>query len=213
MRWPALFRRRNALRATVTFQQVWDERPSIAAAPQLGPDELSAVHVNLLEFETKLAGEPQPLQALRCELMDSLDRQILNAEILDLPPELRARWRQQNNTMLQNDAAARKYLAANALRLEVLREYGSRRFGDRVEDDWFDVYEKAVRLRQRNTRNFISRTLQGAPTPTDEARFHTMTLMDSEIRLRLLQVPAGTRFSGLRKSTVSARAPEPDAST
>jgi hypothetical protein len=81
--------------------------------------------------------------------------------------------------------------------MAVLREYAALRFGDRVAGDWFDVYEKASRLRQRGARNFIQRTLSGTQTGEDDARYQSMTRVDQEIRTRLLKVPAGTRFTGL----------------
>src|SRR5882724_8337939 len=114
-----------------------------------------SVRGNLLEFEAGLRAEREPLQALRCELMDSVDRRLLNMEILELPPEVRKKLRAQSSEMLQTDAEARTYIAANEVRMGVLREYASLRFGDRTPGDWFDVYEKASRLRQRGARNFI----------------------------------------------------------
>lgn len=164
---------------------------------ELSPEVRESVHGNLLEFEAGLRADREPLQALRRELMDSVDRRLLNMEILELPPEVRKKLRQQSSEMLQSDAEARTYLAANEARLAVLREYGALRFGDRVAGDWFDVYEKASRLRQRGARNFIQRTLNGTQTGEDDARYQSMTRVDQEIRSRLLKVPAGTRFAGL----------------
>ena len=130
-------------------------------------------------------------------LFRSVDRRLLNMEILELPPEVRKKLRSQSSEMLQTDAEARTYIAANEARMGVLREYASLRFGDRVAGDWFDVYEKASRLRQRGARNFIQRTLSGTQTGEDDARYQNMARVDHEIRARLLKVPAGTRFSGL----------------
>lgn len=156
-----------------------------------------SVHSNLLEFEAGLKADKAPLQMLRRELMDSVDRRLLNMEILLLPPEVRQRLRAQSRDMLQDDDEARTYIAANEMRMGVLREYAARRFGDRVEGDWFDVYEKASRLKQRGARNFIQRTLNGTQSSEDDARYQSMTRVDQEIRTRLLKVPAGTRFKGL----------------
>lgn len=195
--WHDWFGLRHDRRRKVTLQSVWDP---LAAASKLDATALQAVHANLIEIEGRLHAGAQPLQALRCELMDSLDRQVLNSEILNLPEELRARLRQQQDSVLQNDTEARAYLAANALRMEVLREYAHRRFGDRADGDWFDVYTRAAHLRQRNTRNYIERVLGGTRNAGDDARFQAMTLKDSEIRARLLQVPAGTHFPGFGKA-------------
>lgn len=181
----------------VTLQSVWDQ---LAASSALDAAALQAVHANLIDVEGQLNVSAQPMQALRTELMDSLDRQVLNSEILNLPEDLRARLRQQQDSVLQNDAEARAWLAANALRMEVLREYAHRRFGDRTDGDWFDVYARAAHLRQRNTRNYIERVLGGTRNTGDDTRFQAMTLKDSEIRARLLQVPPGTHFPGFGKA-------------
>ena len=163
---------------------------------QLNAEVRESVRSNLLEFEQALRRESAPLSALRLELMDSVDRRLLNQEILQLPPEVRRKLRSQSAELLQSDAEAQTYIAANEVRMAVLREYAARRFGDRAEGDWFDVYEKASRLKQRGARNFIQRTLNGTQTGADDARYQNMTRVDQEIRARLLKVPAGTRFQG-----------------
>ena len=196
MRWFQWFRRRPGRPQRVQLESVWSQ---LAAASNLDASSLQAVRENLGEVETRIGAAAQPLQALRRELMDSLDRQVLNTELLNLPVEFRARLRQQNNAVLQSDSEARTYLAANALRIEVLREYAGRRFHDRADGDWFDVYARATHLRQRNTRNYIERALCGTHDASDDARLQAMTLKDGEIRARLLQVPAGTRFPGFGK--------------
>jgi hypothetical protein len=199
-----LFRRRRA-----SMQQAWDawtggtpEDPRLgtlrdALLKELSTEVQESVRGSLREFETALRRDREPLQMLRRELMDSVDRRLLNTEILGLPPEVRAKLRAQSSEMIQDDAEARTYIAANEARLSVLREYSALRFGDRVAGDWFDVYEKASRLRQRGARNFIQRTLSGTQTGEDDARYMNMTRVDQEIRTRLLKVPAGTRFAGL----------------
>lgn len=193
--------------------QAWLDLQILAPEQRTARDELlkqlndavrESVHSNLLEFEATLDAERQPLQALRRELMDSVDRRLLNTEILGLPPEVRAKLRQQSQEILQSDEEARTYIAANEVRMGVLREYGARRFGDRAEDDWFAVYERASRLRQRGARNFIQRTLNGTQTGADDARYQNMTRVDHEIRTRLLRVPAGARFTGLAAEKITA---------
>ena len=199
-----LIRRRRA-----SMQQAWEawtggkpQDPRLATLrdallKELTPEVQLSVHTSLLEFETALRADREPLQMLRRELMDSVDRRLLNTEILGLPPEVRKKLRAQSSEMIQSDDEARTYIAANEARLSVLREYSALRFGDRVAGDWFDVYEKASRLRQRGARNFIQRTLNGTQTGEDDARYVNMTRVDQEIRTRLLKVPAGTRFAGL----------------
>ena len=163
---------------------------------QMNAEVRESVRSNLLEFEQVLRQEASPLATLRLELMDSVDRRLLNQEILQLPPEVRHKLRSQSTELLQSDEEAQTYIAANEVRMAVLREYAARRFGDRTEGDWFDVYEKASRLKQRGARNFIQRTLNGTQTGADDARYQNMTRVDQEIRARLLKVPAGTRFQG-----------------
>ena len=158
-----------------------------------------SVHQSLLELESRLARETQPMLALRVELMDSIDRQQLNAEILNLSADRRAVLRRQHPEILQTDEEAHTYIYANELRISVLREYAGMQYGDAAEGDWFHVYQRASGLRQRGTRGFIERTVDGRQTSMDDLRFQTMSLMDGEIRRRLLQVPAGARFPGFAK--------------
>ncbi|HVC29044.1 MAG TPA: hypothetical protein VNF48_05770 [Gammaproteobacteria bacterium] len=165
-------------------------------------DVRESVHQSLLELEDRLRRDAQPMLAIRKELMDSIDRRQLNSEILKLPVNTRADLRSSHPNILQTDVAARTYIDANDLRITVLRKYAGLRYGDCADGDWFDVYQKASRLRQRGTRGYIERACGGMQNATDDVRFKTMTLMDSEIRERLLQVPAGTRFPGFGKSAV-----------
>lgn len=158
------------------------------------PGNRESVRQNLLDFEVSLHNEPTPMITVRQELMDSMDRRLLNLEILQLPDEVKARLRVQSREMMQTDSLAREYVAANDLRMALLREYAAQRFGDRNQGDWFDVYQKASRLKQKGARNFIQRTLAGSQSSVDDARYQTMTLVDHEIRTRLLKMPAGTQF-------------------
>jgi hypothetical protein len=159
-----------------------------------------SVHQSLQALEKRLATDTHPMLTIRKELMDSIDRRQLNAEILNLPVNTRSELRKSHPDILQTDDNARTYIDANELRIAVLRAYAGLRYGDRVDGDWFDVYQKASSLRQRGTRGYIERAVGGTTHSTDDIRFQTMTLMDNEIRERLLQVPAGTRFPGFGKS-------------
>jgi hypothetical protein len=174
-------------------------REAILAAIDSGDRE--AVLQSLLDFEASLKQVPEPMIALRKELMDSVDRRLLNLEILQLPDEVKNRLREQSSEMLQSDPQAKAYIAANDLRMAVLREYAAQRFGDRTDGDWFDVYLKASRLKQKGARNFIQRTLSGSQSSADDARYQTMTIVDSEIRARLLKMPAGIPFPGFASGT------------
>lgn len=174
-------------------------REALLAAIDSGDRE--AVLQSLLDFEATLSKAAEPMIALRKELMDSVDRRLLNLEILQLPDEVKSRLRQQSSEMLQSDPQARAYIAANDLRMAVLREYAAQRFGDRTDGDWFDVYLKASRLKQKGARNFIQRTLSGSQSSADDARYQTMTIVDGEIRARLLKMPAGIPFPGFASGT------------
>jgi len=185
--------------------QVWMETSEISESQRNTRESLLAkldqlnresVHQSLLDFEASLHGEKTPMIALRRELMDSVDRRLLNMEILRLPEEVKTKLRAENSEMMQSDAQADIYIAANDLRMLLLREYAAQRFNDSIEGDWFDVYQKASRLKQKGARNFIQRTLAGNQSTVDDARYQTMTLVDHEIRTRLLQMPAGAQFPG-----------------
>ena len=197
--WSRFVRMDQAWRAWMDLEPLDDKERTrrLGLLEHLNEAVRVSVHSNLLEFEALLKADKAPLLTLRRELMDSVDRRLLNLEILQLPPEVRQRLRAQSGDMLQTDEEAGTYIAANEVRMAVLREYAARRFGDRADGDWFHVYEKASRLKQRGARNFIQRTLNGTQTGADDVRYQNMTRVDQEIRTRLLKVPAGTRFEGL----------------
>lgn len=174
-------------------------REALLAA--IDPGDRESVHHSLLDFEATLNKAAEPMIALRKELMDSVDRRLLNLEILQLPDEVKSHLREQSSEMLQSDPQARAYIAANDLRMAVLREYAAQRFGDRTDGDWFDVYLKASRLKQKGARNFIQRTLSGSQSSADDARYQTMAIVDGEIRARLLKMPAGVPFPGFASGT------------
>lgn len=205
------YRRQKQMRGrTIPMDSLWQSWADIdvlseserqsrhALLTGVSEENRASVHQSLLDFEASLKGETEPMIALRKELMDSMDRRLLNQEILQLPDEVKDRLRKQSSEMLQNDADARAYIAANDLRMAVLREYAAQRFNDRIEGDWFDVYRKASRLKQKGARNFIQRTLTGNQSNADDARYQTMAIVDHEIRARLLQMPAGAKFPGFQ---------------
>jgi len=209
--WLRKYREQNQIRGrAVAIQSLWQSWTDLEALPEperqarqallaaVPEENRASVYQSLLDFEASLNGVAEPMIALRKELMDSMDRRLLNQEILQLPDEVKIRLRQQSSEMLQSDADARDYIAANDLRMVVLREYAAQRFDDRIEGDWFDVYRKASRLKQKGARNFIQRTLAGNQSNADDARYQTMTIVDHEIRARLLQMPAGAQFPGFQ---------------
>ena len=196
----------------VPLQQVWDEWPDAdglddaeAARRQAIWTEVPEstrrdVLADLLAFEGRALATQQPLLMIRREIMDSVDRRMLNQEILALPPELKQRLRDSSAEALQNDADAWLYIAANELRLEILRELAARRFGDRAEHGWFAVYEKASRMKQRTARHFLRRSLAGELHQAEDSRQQAISMVDGALRARLLEVAPGTEFKGLEES-------------
>jgi hypothetical protein len=161
---------------------------------------LAAVRADVNRLEAETAAKAQPLIAVREELMASVDRRMLNTEILRLPDEVKLRVRAQSSELHQSDSETRRYIAANEWRLHVLREYAALRFGDKASNDWFAVYERAAQLRQRNLRAMLERALTG---DTNDARSEQIAMVEGELRQRLLKVPPGMRF----RSPTPAAAP------
>lgn len=210
--------RRNAAPAwkpedtPVAMQAVWDEwlaRETADTEEQARRDTLwndvpqpTREHVlnDLLQFEQRLDNAGQPLMVIRREIMDSVDRRMLNQEILALPPELKQRLRDASADTLQSDADAWLYIGANELRMEILREYAARRFGDRADNDWFAVYQKASRMKRRSARHFLTRSLSGELHEAEDSRQQAISMVDGALRTRLLEVRPGTEFKGLDDS-------------
>ena len=152
---------------------------------------LVAVRTDLERLAAETMGKAQPLAAVREELMASVDRRMLNTEILRLPEEVKVRVRAQSTELHQTDGETRRYIAANEWRLHVLREYAALRYGDKASNDWFAVYERAAQLKQRNLRAILERALSGDTSDPHSAQF---ALVEGELRQRLLKVPPGMRF-------------------
>lgn len=167
---------------------------------QLDDEAIDAVREDLIQLDHDVHQGKYPLTAIRKELMASVDRRMLNTEILRLPDDVRADLRRSSSDVIQDDAQARRYLAANELRLQVLREYAARRYGDKAPHDWFTVYERASRLKQRNARAWIEHTISGDHAPGENERQQAMSIVDTQLKMRLLQVPPGTEFPDLQKA-------------
>ncbi|MGH8370952.1 MAG: hypothetical protein ACRESC_08210, partial [Gammaproteobacteria bacterium] len=119
-----LLRRREWRRVrgrAITMESLWQAWNSLDAMnveersvhetllAEVGSDDCESVHQSLLDFEASLHGEAEPMIALRKELMDSVDRRLLNTEILQLPGEVKVKLRAQSSEMLQSDSQARNY--------------------------------------------------------------------------------------------------------
>lgn len=155
---------------------------------------IDTVREDLLRLERDFLGGKYPLTEIRKELMASVDRRMLNTEILRLPEDVKAQVRGESPDLIQNDLEARRYIAANELRLQVLREFATRRYGDFAKRDWFAVYEQASRLKQRNARFFIEQALRGPGLDSDNPHHQAISMVDSQLKVRLLEVPPGTEF-------------------
>lgn len=176
----------------------WD-RQEKHYVDKLAKDTRAAVRDDLLAFEEKLAADSPSaaLTVLRRELMDSVDRRILNEEILALPPDRRNLLRSASSEIIQTDNQARRYILANELRLAALREFAGGRFGDKAGKDWFAVYEKAAGMRRRSLAHFLVRSATGDLQQAEDARQQAISMVDTQLRSRLLQVAPGTSFKQL----------------
>lgn len=213
MAWSLVRRQRRGIYSLheipLPVARVWDEWtgvPDLSDAERarrqalftlVTPAHREAVLADLQQFEQQALADAEPLLVIRQELMDSIDRRMINREILLLPENLKQQLRTQSGDVIATDAEAEAYLAANELRLEILREYAARRFGDRAPQDWFEVYEHAVRLKQRTARDYIMNSMQGRLSDDSNARHQAISLVDSQLRAHLLKVMPGTRFEQL----------------
>jgi hypothetical protein len=157
-----------------------------------------SIRDDLIAFEEKLLAGPYPLTYLRQEMMASVDRRMINIEILRLPPGDKARLRKEQADIIQSDDHAREYILANELRLAILRDYAGLRYGDRAEQDWFHVYERAAQFKRKTTRARIMRGLQDVEESAEDARQQAIAVVDRQLQMRLLQVTPGTRFDDRR---------------
>lgn len=167
----------------------------------LDPATLAAVLTDLRRLEAATAAASAPLVAVREEIMASVDRRMLNAEILRLSDSQRAEVRARSSDALQTDGDARRYIAANEWRLHVLREYAALRFGDKASNDWYSVYERAAQLKQPSVRAFLERSLAGDAADPRESAIRTV---DQELKRRLLQLPPGAQFRGTPTGATAA---------
>ncbi|HET8552582.1 MAG TPA: hypothetical protein VFM97_08930 [Gammaproteobacteria bacterium] len=152
-----------------------------APATTLDDAALSAVRNELLETESRVLEQPQPLTALREEIMGAIDRRMLLLEGLAAHSETGEKPAAD---------AIHQDLAANTLRTRLLRYYGAAKFGDRAEHDWYDVYRQAAQLKRKSFRNFIA---QPAADPGN-GRYRTAVIVGEHIRQQLLATPPGTSF-------------------
>lgn len=198
----------------VTMASIWDEwmeadldesrhRLRAEARQTLDSNQRDAIREDLVDFEQRALSGRYPLTKLRQEMMASVDRRMINIEILRLEPEEKRRLRSKQADIIQTDSHAREYILANELRLAVLREYAARRYGDRADNDWFEVYERAAQYKRRMTRARILRGLEDGEEGPEDARQQAIDVVDRQLQIRLLQVSPGTQFRRDQRPAVS----------
>ncbi|HET6655869.1 MAG TPA: hypothetical protein VFH57_06445 [Gammaproteobacteria bacterium] len=171
--------RRGGLSSAAAFA---DQAP----AQTLDDDMLAGVRAGLLKTEKAILAQDQPLTALRREIMDGIDRRVLQLEMLALPPESR----EQLAGSVGDEFDIRRGLAADELRIRLLRYYGAAKFGDRAENDWYDMYQQAAQMKQRSFRDFLRQRSGGDGT----GRYRSAVVVGDRLRQRLLDTPPGTSF-------------------
>lgn len=154
-----------------------DETP----ATTLDDAALANVRDELIETASRVLGQPQPLTALREEIMAAIDRRMLLLEGLAAHGDAGS---------ASATAKVHRDLAANTLRTRLLRYYGAAKFGDRAEHDWYDVYQQAAQLKRQSFRNFV---MQSEADPGN-GRYRTAVIVGEHIRQQLLATPPGTSF-------------------
>lgn len=200
--------------STVSMEGVWDawmeadldesrHRLRAEARQMLDANQRDAIREDLIDFEKRALAGRYPLTRLRQEMMASVDRRMINIEILRLAPDEKKRLRERQADIIQSDSHAREYILANELRLALLREYAAKRYGDRAENDWFEVYERAAQYKRQITRNRILRGLEESQDGPEDARQQAIDVVDRQLQIRLLQVSPGTQFRRDQRPAVS----------
>lgn len=199
---------------SVTMEGIWDDwmeadleesrhRLRAEARQMLDANQRDAIREDLVDFEKRALSGRYPLTKLRQEMMASVDRRMINIEILRLSPDEKRQLRERQADIIQSDSHAREYILANELRLALLREYAARRYGDRAENDWFEVYERAAQYKRQITRNRILRGLENEQDNPEDARQQAIDVVDRQLQIRLLQVSPGTQFRRDQRPAVS----------
>jgi len=165
----------------------------------LDPSALTVVHEDLETRAAAWAADPDGRAAVRTELMDSIDRIMLNGALLALKSEEREAVRRRMPQLPRSDPELRRNLEADRLRLRVLRHWTGLVFRDRARGDWFDVYQRAAEMRRESLGRDLERL---AGTPVHAAEHHrdaAIRGLNTALRLRLLQAPPRARIGKRRR--------------
>jgi len=164
----------------------------------LDASALNVVRHDLEAHAAAWAADPGGRAAARTELLDSVDREFLNDALLALEPAEREAVRKRIPELPHSDAELRRRLEADRVRLAVLRRWSGLFYGDRARGDWFDTYRRAAEMRRESLGRDLERL---AGTPVHIAQHHrdaAIRGLNTALRLRLLQAPAGVRI-GVRR--------------
>lgn len=127
--------------------------------------------------------------------MDSVDRHLLQRALLKLDSPIREAVRERVCELPRTDAELDRYIAAGAVRLDVLRNWAGRYYRDRATGDWFDTYRKAAEMRSESVSRDLER-LAGAPVhAAQHHRDAAIRGLNQALRLRLLQAPPRSRIA------------------
>lgn len=194
-------RRQNAAPAelkvsNIRIDDIWHawRRGGLAPAAAFADDSpgqkldegaLAVVRDGLIKTEKHILAQPRPLLALRREIMDGIDRRVLQMETLSLPEDAGDAL----DGPIGGELDIRRGLEADALRIRLLRYYGAAKFGDRAENDWYDVYRQAASMKRRSFRNFVRQH-----DDEDSSRYQSVVVVGERLKQRLLDTPPGTSF-------------------
>lgn len=170
-------------------------RRSSPARSALGRDALDVLRDDLRQhIQTWTAlDHDEGLQRARNELMDGTERMLLQRTLRRLDPGIRASVAAKMPEFKPVAEDLDRYLAAETLRLDVLRAWMGFYYGDRARGDWYDVYCKAAEMRLESIGRDFER-IAGMPVyKTEDNRDAAIRGINASLRLRLLQMPPGAR--------------------
>lgn len=184
----ALLRRRDWRR---DFERAW--RRNVAASPALDAEALESVRSDLAAHMARWSGLDRDEGRLACrnQIMDSIERLCLQRGLQDLDAATRDRVTERLAEFRDLDRDLSRRIAAEALRIDTLRDWSGRYYGDRGRHDWYETYRRAAEMRMESIRRDFERI---AGLPVHVAQNHrdaAMRGLNAALRLRLLQLPAG----------------------
>lgn len=132
------------------------------------------------------------LQA-RNGLMDGTERMQLQRTLRELDPETRIRVAARMSEFKHLARDLDRYLAAEKLRLDVLRAWMGLYYGDCARGDWYDMYCKAAEMRLESISRDFKR-IAGLPVyKAEDNRDAAIRGINASLRLRLLKMPPGAK--------------------